>query len=203
MKTLSKVLTNYIIRKGMVDETDREIYEYGFQIAMELGIFVFFCVLLSVITGMIKEGILFFIIFAPLRSYAGGLHLEKYASCLVLSCLTFGGILLVVKCIEVPAALSLILLFVLELAVYLLYPVENVNRLVDKEENVYFKKKLRIFLIADMMIAIVCLAVGSGSMLFLITATFLMITVTMSIGKYKYNKAVTLDEVDLSPMQKL
>lgn len=203
MKKFTKLLTNYVIRKGMADETDREIYEYGFQITMELGIFVFFCVLLSLITGMIKEGILFFIIFAPLRSYAGGLHLEKYASCLVLSCLTFGGILLLVKYIEVPAALSLILLFALELAVYLLYPVENINRKVDEEENVYFKKKLRIFLIADMMIAIVCLAVGSGSMLFLITATFLMITVTMFIGKYKYNKAVTLDEVDLSPMQKL
>lgn len=187
----------------MVDKTDREIYEYGFQITMELGIFVFFCVLLSVITGMIKEGILFFIIFAPLRSYAGGLHLEKYVSCLVLSCLTFGGILLLVKYIELPAVLSLILLFVLELAVYLLYPVENINRKVDEEENVYFKKKLRIFLVADMLIAIVCLIAGSGSMLFLITATFLMITVTMSIGKYKYNKAVRLDEVDLSPMQKL
>lgn len=203
MKTLSKVLTNYIIRKGMVDETDREIYEYGFQIAMELGIFVFFCILLSVITGMIKEGILFFIIFAPLRSYAGGLHLEKYASCLVLSCLTFGGILLVVKYIKVPVILSLILLILLELVVYLLYPVENVNRVVDKEENRYFKKRLRIFLVADTIIALICAAAGSDSMLFLITATFLMITVTMSIGKYKYNKAVTLDEVDLSPMQKL
>lgn len=196
MKRMARILTNYIIRKKMVDKTDREMYEYGFQLVMELGIFIFLCSLLALVTGMIKEGILFFVIFTPLRSYAGGLHLKKYVSCLVLSCLTFGGILLVVKYIELPAIISLILLFFLELVVYLLYPVENVNRVVDEEENVYFKTKLRVFLVADMMIALICVVAGSSSMLFLITATFLMVTITMSIGKYKYNKAVKAGKTD-------
>ena len=78
MEKVSKFLTDYIIRKGMVDEEDRNMYEYGFVITMEVGLFVIFCLIMTLQLHMIINGILFFIVFVPLRLYSGGLHLEKY-----------------------------------------------------------------------------------------------------------------------------
>lgn len=192
MEKVAKVLADYVIRKGMVDEEDRNIYEYGFTLTAEIGLFVLFCLFMALYLHMSMEGILFFIIFAPLRSYAGGLHLEKYHSCFALSCLTFSAILLVVRYIQIPIWLSLIALFVLEAIVYTLYPVENVNRKVDKEEEKYFEKKLNLYLLLDMMIAVVCIILKNASALLLITVTFSVVVITMLMGKYKNRKKIRL-----------
>ena len=185
MEKVAKALTDYIIGKGMIEDDDREIYEYGFQIATEVGLFILFCVVTTLHLHMYMEAIMFFVIFAPLRSYAGGLHLEKYHSCLILSCLTFCGVLLIVKYIQVSFYFSFIVLLILEYWVFSLYPVENLNRKVDDEENRYFKKKLVAFLLLDLLIAIACIILHSSSGIFVITVTFTIVMVTMVIGKYK------------------
>lgn len=185
MKKASKFLTDYVIHKGMVNEEDRDMYEYGFIITMEVGLFAFFCLLITLHLHMFIGGILFFIIFVPLRSYAGGLHLEKYYSCLILSCITFSGILIMAKHIQISMWVSFVTLFVLIILVYMLYPVENVNRKVDREENQYFKTKLKGFLFTDMLIAVLCIILERDSELFLITSVFAVVVITMLIGKYK------------------
>lgn len=188
MKRISEGLSDYVIQKGMVKEEDRELYEYGFTITIEAGLFALFCLFVALYLHMLKEGILFFLIFAPLRSYAGGLHLNKFRSCFVLSCLTFSGILLIVQYVHIPMLLSLIGLVVLEIAIYVLYPVENINREVDSEENSFFKMKLKLFLVIDFVIAVICAVLRNECFVFLIAVTFLMIVVTMALGKYKNMK---------------
>ncbi|WP_336534023.1 accessory gene regulator B family protein [Bacteroides acidifaciens] len=188
MDRIAKGLTDYVIRKGMIEETERNIYEYGFTLTMEVGLFVLVSLFLTLYLHMFVEGVLFFVIFAPLRSYAGGLHLEKYHSCFVLSCLTFSGILLTSRYIRIPTYFSLIAFFLLEMSVYAFYPVENTNREVDKEEDTYFRKKLKLFLIFDMFIVLVCATLKKDRYILVIVATFLMVAVTMILGKYKNKK---------------
>jgi len=185
MKRIAEGLTDYVIQKGMVKEEDRELYEYGFMMTIEAGLFVLSSLFVSIYLHMVKEGILFFLIFAPLRSYAGGLHLDRFHSCFALSCLTFSGILLIVRYIRIPMLLSLIGLVVLEIAVYALYPVENINREVDSEENSFFKMKLKLFLVIDFVIAIICAVLKNECFVFLIAVTFFIIVITMALGKYK------------------
>lgn len=192
MEKVAKSLTDYIIGKGMIENEDREIYEYGFQIATEVGLFILFCLVTTLHLHMYMEAIMFFIIFVPLRSYAGGLHLEKYHSCLILSCLTFCGVLLIVRYIQVSFYFSFIVLLILEYWVFRLYPVENLNRKVDDEENRYFKKKLVAFLLLDLLIAIACIILHNSSGIFMITVTFTIVMVTMVIGKYKNKRDLHL-----------
>lgn len=191
MKKLSKALTDYIISNGMIDEEDRNIYEYGFMITVEVGLFIVFSLFMMLYLHMFAEGVLFFLIFVPLRSYAGGLHLDKYYSCFILSCLTFSGILLLVKYIQVSVCVSLASLLVLEIMVYKIYPVENINREVDNEEDRYFRKRLKSYLIFDIIIALGCVVLKKDRYIFLITIVFLMVVVTMFFGKCK-NRIVML-----------
>lgn len=188
MSKISKALTDYVIRKGMVDRADRNIYEYGFTIIFEMGIFIIFCLIVSIFSHMVLEGILFFVIFSPLRSYAGGLHMRKFCSCFILSCLTFSAVLLAVKYVQVPIAISFILLLLFETAVYFLYPVENANRTVDEEENKYFKIKLMKFLGLDAVLGFLCLIAKKDRYLQEIIFTFLIVVITMLIAKYNNSK---------------
>lgn len=126
MEKIAKKLADYVIQKGTIEEEEREIYEYGFSIATEVLLCILFCFSTSMILHTFIEGILFFVIFIPLRSYAGGLHLSNYWSCFSLSCLTFFIIMILGKYLEFPIYIALIIFVLLEIVVYNLYPVENI-----------------------------------------------------------------------------
>lgn len=185
MKKLAVLLTDYVIKKGVIEKTERNLYEYGFQVSLEIGLCILICSVIAGILGMVMEGILFFIIFIPLRSYAGGLHLDNYWSCLFLSCLTFSVILMICKTWYIEAYVSFFILSVLILSVWILYPVENVHRDVDEKENLYFRKKLKVYLLIDLIISIACMAVHKETYLLLCVVTFFMVVITMLIGKMK------------------
>ena len=146
------------------------------------------CFCISAVLRTIPESILFFVIFIPLRSYAGGLHLDKYWACFSLSCLTFVIIMILGKYLKLPILILLVAFLMLEIAVYSMYPVENVNRPVDEEENIYFKKRLRQFLILDSVIAVIISLCKEYTYLQTITLTLFMVTITMAIGKHRNNK---------------
>lgn len=184
MGKVAEKLTNYIIQKGTIKEDERETYEYGFSIATEMLLCVIVCFSISIALYTFVEGILFFAVFIPLRSYAGGLHLSSYWSCFSLSCLTFFIIMLLGKYLELPIYIALIIFFVLEIVIYNLYPVENVNREVDADEDIEFRKRLKRFLIADGMLAVTFTVLGWGKYLQTFTLTLVMIAITMAIGKY-------------------
>jgi accessory gene regulator B len=187
MKKVVRLLADYVISKGLVEEEDRAIYEYGFTITIEVGLFILFCLFTTLYLHMFIEGILFLVIFAPLRSYAGGLHLEKYHSCFILSCFTFLGILFAVRYIRTPIWFSFVSLLILATIIYLLYPVENINRKVDKDEDRYFKKKLKLFLFMDTIMAVACIILNNSRALFLIAVTYLVVAITMLMGKHCNN----------------
>ena len=154
MGKIAERLADYIIQKGTIKEEEREIYEYGFSIAIEVLLCVITCFSISMMLHTFVEGILFFVIFIPLRSYAGGLHLSSYWSCFSLSCLTFFIIMLLGKYLTLPIYIALITFFVLEIVIYNLYPVENVNREIDADEDNEFRKRLKQFLIMVMKLKI-------------------------------------------------
>ena len=181
----SCLLADYVIKKGMVDEEERDVYEYGFQIGIELGCFVLYCIALAAYMDMLIGGALFFLIFAPLRAYAGGLHLERFHSCFILSCLTYSAVLALVKYVQAPQIPVFLLVITFGAAVYILYPVENNNRKVDEEDDRYFRKKLRIFLSLHFGLAALCLAMGWDKYLFEIFLVYFIVVSTMAVGKAK------------------
>lgn len=114
-----------------------------------------------------------------------GLHLSSYWSCFSLSCLTFFIIMLLGKYLTLPIYIALITFFVLEIVIYNLYPVENVNREIDADEDNEFRKRLKQFLIMDGVLGFIFTVLSWSKYMQTFTFTLVMITVTMAIGKYK------------------
>lgn len=59
MRKVAKLLTDYVIKKSMVDEADREVYEYGFVITLEVGLFLVASLFIALKLDMVLEGIFF------------------------------------------------------------------------------------------------------------------------------------------------
>lgn len=187
MRKLAIRLTNYVLCHGKVKIEEREIYEYGFQIGLETILSFSICAMLAQSIGMFKEGILFYAIFIPLRAYAGGFHFDKYILCLLCSCLTFYGVLLIAKSINISLILFWLIPFLL-LCIRLLYPVEHVNRQIDIEEEKYFKKKLIFYLAVDLMLFVVFYFLKMQSSLSIMLLTLFLIVITMGFGKIRFCK---------------
>lgn len=185
MGQIAEFLADYVIEKGTVKEEERGVYEYGFLVALEKALCLITCFVISIALHTIPECILFFVIFIPLRSYAGGLHLDNYWSCFSLSCLTFLVIMIMGKYLEISLFVSSVALLFLELIIYKMYPVENANRVVDSDEDKQFRKRLKQFLVVDGIIAVICVLLGQYVYLQTITMTFFMVAATMVIGKYR------------------
>ena len=111
--------------------------------------------------------------------------MKKYLHCLILSCLTFSAVLLIVKYVRLPIFILSIAFLVMEIAIYYMYPVENINREVDEAENLFFRQRLIKFLIFDMGIFVFCMFFKKDSYMMDMVVTFFMVTMTMFLGKRK------------------
>ena len=85
MKRLSEKLTAYIINAGAVSEELYAVYQYGFQIGLEMLCCFVTCLSVAIYMHMIPEFAIFTGIFMLLRTYAGGVHLNSFGSCFICS----------------------------------------------------------------------------------------------------------------------
>lgn len=183
MDRVAGLLADYVMQKGVAKEDEWELYKYGFLVALEMGTGFVLALLISIGFHMVPEGLLFFVIFIPLRSYAGGLHMAKYSHCLMLSLLTFSLVLLFSKLADVPAGFVFPAIIVLQVMVYKLYPVENANRDVDEEENAFFHRKLKKFLCLHFVLALAFGLLSLDKYMLVVFATYVLAASTMCVAK--------------------
>lgn len=188
MKWLARWLTKTMIDDGMMDEEEKGIYEYGIQVFLEMSMCLGTCLFVAFLFHIFLEITIFFLIFIPLRSYAGGLHFESFWSCYLFSCFTFIGVIAMAKYLEIPVTAGFIIVLILMLAMYLLYPVENINREVEADENKYFRKKLLQFLFFDVIIVMLFLVFDKKEYMQIVMLTFVVVVLTMLMGKCKNSR---------------
>ncbi len=187
MEKVASYLTKYIFSKGVANKELFEVYQFGFISFMEITLSIIISLIIAIWMDMISECLLFFLIFIPLRSFAGGLHLKKYMNCLFFSCFTFVLILITVRYVTLAGTYSCIGSMIFLVIIRLLYPVEHINRPIDNEEKAIFKKKLFIIISMDLFITIFLFVMRWNKLAILETVTLAIIAVTMVIGKLMYN----------------
>ena len=78
MEKLSIRIADLLLEKQYIEESMYNIYQYGMQMALEIGLSFITSIFICCIWRKIAEGIIFFAIFIPLRSYLGGFHMKSY-----------------------------------------------------------------------------------------------------------------------------
>lgn len=75
-----------------------------------------------------------------LRSYAGGLHLNTYICCLICSCMSLFGLLMIVKYWNIDSSIALEIVCMSLFVIKLLSPVQDINRPINPNEMKKFGK---------------------------------------------------------------
>lgn len=118
MEFLANRLAMYVVNKEKLDEEKFIIYRFGFQVFLEVFTCSLTSILIALYLNMLMEGVLFFILFIPLRDILGGGHLDKFWKCYFCSEFIFLIILLGTKYINIPCwiicIISIFILFFME-----------------------------------------------------------------------------------------
>lgn len=190
MEKLSRILTDYLVQRGTIVSEKSCIYQYGLQIGLEVSINTCISILIAVLCRMECETIVFFGVFMVLRSYAGGLHLKTYISCLICSCMSLLGLLLIVKYVEINNLLSMGLVCISLFLIKILSPVQDINRTLSTDELIKFSKKLNFSIIEILFISIIFYFMKLEKMLLIISVTTIFMVLILILGKINYEKCI-------------
>ncbi len=183
MYYISKRLTDYILNKGVIEEKDYDIYNYGFVCFLEVTLSTVTSIIIALFLGMLRPCLFFFLIFIPMRSYGGGLHLNSYLACYIASCFILTISLLAVKYATLPLLISFLIYLVSAAFILLTGPVDHPNRSVDAYENDIFKKKTNITILFSTVISVILLFYKNNSYLMLEAIVFAFLAITLIAGK--------------------
>ena len=88
---VSSMITNHLIKASIIEEKQRELYEYSIKSLFGNVLNIVSCLAIGVLCGECVRAIIFLLVMAPLRSSIGGCHLKSSLS-----------IIAPVDCIEKP-----------------------------------------------------------------------------------------------------
>ena len=139
-----------LIRRGQIEEGERELYVYGFFIVLSDLFFFLLAGIVGLLLRIPLQTLLFFAVFCPLRQYAGGYHAKTELRCQLFSCTALLGNLFVLKWMQGASLDWLILLPVVlgTVPIVLFSPLDTPQKPLDHSERKYFRKRTLIWLFA-------------------------------------------------------
>lgn len=137
---LSRMITSRLISASIIEEKNRELYEYSISSLLGNICNIISCILIGAIIGEILRAIVFLLIMIPFRSSIGGCHLKSPILCYVASC----GIALI--CISFPEyilfnkymKIYLILTISFLITIAIIAPVDCIEKPMSEEEKKLF-----------------------------------------------------------------
>lgn len=186
MEQIANKLTDYILKRGIISKEMIDIYRYGFQCFLELSISTICSIVIAIFLGMLPKCIFFFLLFIPMRSFSGGLHMKTYLACFIGSCLILTSTLLAVKYLVIPLSISFLIYIFTAILIMVIGPVDHPNRKVDAKDNLTFIKKTYCTLLISLSLAIFFIFTNNAQYMFLQAIIFIIIFITSLIGYLVY-----------------
>lgn len=141
---LACMVTDFLLRKKVIEKENREIYLYGYDILFSGILQSFLLFLFGCILGKIVVTAVFVIVFVTLRSYTGGYHANTRIGCVIATLLVYFFVLcLCTKGIFLFRELASIILLIVFYGISFIWyaPIEHERKPLSKEQKIQNKRK--------------------------------------------------------------
>ncbi len=174
-----------LIQFGSIREDEKELYAYGLQQGSFIILNVLTTLLIGLMTGMFWHSILFMAMYLPLRSFAGGYHARTQVRCYLYSIILIIAVLSTIRFIPWTNFICLGTALLAGLIIFILSPVEDINKPLDQMEIVVYKKSTRTILVLELLLVLLLLALKLNEPLSCIAVSLLALSVMLVLGKLK------------------
>ena len=164
LESVAYRIVNTQIRKGLLKEEDRNIYQYGYQMLMEYCINIATSITIAAFFHAYIVVLVFSLAYFLLRGYAGGYHAKTSIGCFLMSAVLLAAVVVVVRYAgNVSFSKELILAEMVMLPyVFKKMPIPVKNKPITENEKIHFGKMARLVYAAEL--AVVIVLIGGGRM---------------------------------------
>lgn len=177
-------LTRKLVEKKIVDAEDYDIYCYGIN---QLVWYLINTITVIVIGALSKNLIFlftFFIVYIPLRSFAGGIHARTPMTCYICSVVAL-VVVGVIGSYEVNGYMAIVFILLCNIAICLIAPVEDENKPLDRIERKVYKKRTTIIIGVYSTIAVCSELLNLHFLLKVMLYVFVCMLVMLLLGSIK------------------
>lgn len=163
MKAIERIAQK-LIRDGIAEADEEEILVFGLTQGLSMISGILMTLLISALFGCLSEGIIFLILFCPLRVYAGGYHAKTRIRCFCSSVFAMIVIFAAVRFMEMPVGVCVVLSGIATIIIGLMVPQDNPNKRLDGDEYIIYKKKARGYLAVQVIVFVAVMVLGKTKM---------------------------------------
>lgn len=157
IKKLSNNMAVFMCKNNIVENDKQEICAYGIELMLASFFEVAAILLVSLILKNFIQTVIFFTVFIPLRSYAGGFHAKTHFGCFSILVVNYALFTLILKFIPINPLFFLISELIAVSVIIIFAPVDSENKPLDsKEKRIYRRKSIEIILIQALVVLAFC-----------------------------------------------
>lgn len=176
-------IVDSLIRNKKIKIEEASVYQYGYEILISSCITFAIAIGAGLVMQCLFAAILYFVMFALLRSICGGYHAKTYLKCNTIYVFTTFIVLFVFKYVPVDKVTACHYCF-LALSIIITYvyaPVENVNKPLTEAQKKYFRIFGTALVVLLALTSCVLKMISMGSYSILIDATVLVVAISMFV----------------------
>lgn len=185
--SLANKTVNTLYKNSLLSKDEIELYEYGFYVLFSYLFYLLLSLLLGVLFRLLLEGILFFIFFSVIRSYAGGVHASKEILCTLYTSLSF---LICVIATDFFITVSnpivgFLLLILSAISILCFAPLDTPEKPLSKIERISYRKKSCLILCLIILLAIASLSTRNHNIFYVCATSLGLEGVLLFLGHIK------------------
>lgn len=183
IQKIANQFIQYQINKSIISEEDIKIYQYGYILLLETGLNIILSLGLGILMHDVLSVVIFLFCFMTLRSFSGGYHADQAWKCIVLSNICVFIMLVLVRVIHFENYSNIIfaLDILIGIFIFILSPVDNQNKSLNKSEKQYYKKAVFYILAFQLVL---WLLLHNGAIIILISHLMVLFSLVLSC-RYK------------------
>lgn len=185
MKNFANLLTNKLVVWNIIKSEDQELYVYGFWQGAILIFNFITVVIIGLLCNMLWQSLIFMIAYGALRPVAGGYHARTQRNCYIFSILLLLTILTLLHWFPWNAVSGISIAAAATCVVFLLAPVEDENKPLDKTEQVVYKKRSRWISFALLGSIVILMMIEKFETAYCIAAAIMASATMLVLGKLK------------------
>ena len=140
-------ITEWLIQKEAIDTDDKELYEYAVHSLILSIMPIGMVLLIGIILGAVKEGLLMILPFMVIRKFSGGYHAKKEINCLIASGISLTLCVWLASWLNTGIFVHLLIGFA-AFSLALCSPIDSKERQLNADEKLRYRRVTRILVTA-------------------------------------------------------
>ncbi|MDD3306213.1 MAG: accessory gene regulator B family protein [Acetobacterium sp.] len=180
---MTERITDILVNNEIIIAENRNLYSYGLQQGLLIFLNIATILGIGMVLNMVRESIIFLLIFIPLRSNAGGYHAKTQLRCYLCSVAMITATLVGIKIVPWTGVICLSLTVVAGTIIFFLAPVEDANKPLGQIEIAVYKKRTRFSLVLFVFLVLLFCYIGQLAISVCIMMGVVVVSIVLVLGR--------------------